>query len=201
MKSGRLLENLAAADVSHAQLERIYLDHMHAQLGSTRAVPHDRRDRRARSSRYCGATAACSRCSALIGALMLVALLTAWATHAKQEQQVRRAQAHDQEAFLRQGNKPSHSAAHFGRMAYKPPAALAVFDPGAVALSRPGDLARSAPAGSRDVPSRGGRAGAQPAGRSQRRGRSDQRCCRCSFSSWVTAPSRASASAERCARS
>ena len=29
MRSGRLLENLAAADISHAQLERIYLDHMH----------------------------------------------------------------------------------------------------------------------------------------------------------------------------
>jgi ABC-2 type transport system ATP-binding protein len=31
MKSGRLVENLVAADVSHAQLERIYLDHMRAQ--------------------------------------------------------------------------------------------------------------------------------------------------------------------------
>ena len=28
MKSGRLLENVAAEDVTHAQLERIYLDHM-----------------------------------------------------------------------------------------------------------------------------------------------------------------------------
>jgi ABC-2 type transport system ATP-binding protein len=30
MKRGRLLENLVAADVSHAQLERLYLDHMGA---------------------------------------------------------------------------------------------------------------------------------------------------------------------------
>jgi ABC-2 type transport system ATP-binding protein len=30
MKTGRLVENLAAAEVSHAQLERIYLDHMSA---------------------------------------------------------------------------------------------------------------------------------------------------------------------------
>ena len=30
MKRGRLLENLAAADVSHMQLERLYLDHMGA---------------------------------------------------------------------------------------------------------------------------------------------------------------------------
>ncbi len=30
MKRGRLLENLAAADVSHTQLERLYLDHMGA---------------------------------------------------------------------------------------------------------------------------------------------------------------------------
>ena len=28
MKGGRLLDNLAASDVSSAQLERIYLDHM-----------------------------------------------------------------------------------------------------------------------------------------------------------------------------
>jgi ABC-2 type transport system ATP-binding protein len=31
MKAGRLIENLAAADVSHAQLERIYLQHMSAK--------------------------------------------------------------------------------------------------------------------------------------------------------------------------
>jgi ABC-2 type transport system ATP-binding protein len=30
MKSGRLLDNLVASDISHGQLERIYLDHMHA---------------------------------------------------------------------------------------------------------------------------------------------------------------------------
>jgi ABC-2 type transport system permease protein len=66
----------------------------------------------------------------LIGGLICVALLSAWATHVKQERQVLRSQAHDQETFLRQGSKPSHSAAHFGRMAYKPPAALAVFDAG-----------------------------------------------------------------------
>ena len=67
----------------------------------------------------------------LIAALALLALLTAWATHVKHEEQVREAQAADSAAFLQQGNKPSHSAAHFGRMAYKPPAALAIFDPGA----------------------------------------------------------------------
>ena len=67
----------------------------------------------------------------LIGALTLLALLTAWATHVKHERQVRQAQAEDGAAFLAQGNKPSHSAAHFGRMAYKPPAALSIFDPGA----------------------------------------------------------------------
>jgi ABC-2 type transport system permease protein len=67
----------------------------------------------------------------LIGALTLLALLTAWATHVKHERQVRQSQAEDSAAFLQQGSKPSHSAAHFGRMAYKPPAALAIFDPGA----------------------------------------------------------------------
>jgi ABC-2 type transport system ATP-binding protein len=29
MKSGRLMDDLAAAEITHAQLERIYLDHMH----------------------------------------------------------------------------------------------------------------------------------------------------------------------------
>ncbi len=67
----------------------------------------------------------------LIGALALVALLTAWAAHVSHEEQVRRAQSDDGQAFSQQENKPSHSAAHFGRMAYKPPAPLAVFDPGA----------------------------------------------------------------------
>jgi len=68
---------------------------------------------------------------ALIAALALVALLTAWAAHVNHEQQVSRAQSGDREAFAQQRNKPSHSAAHFGRMAYKPPAPLSVFDPGA----------------------------------------------------------------------
>jgi ABC-2 type transport system permease protein len=67
----------------------------------------------------------------LIGALALVALLTAWAAHESHEEQVRRAQSDDGEAFAQQENKSSHSAAHFGRMAYKSPAPLAVFDPGA----------------------------------------------------------------------
>lgn len=67
----------------------------------------------------------------LIGALVLVALLTAWAAHVTHEEQVRRAQGDDGQAFAQQANKSSHSAAHFGRMAYKPPAPLAVFDPGA----------------------------------------------------------------------
>lgn len=35
MKLGRLLDNLTAADVSHAQLERLYLDHMRAGSGTT----------------------------------------------------------------------------------------------------------------------------------------------------------------------
>jgi ABC-2 type transport system permease protein len=67
----------------------------------------------------------------LIGALVLVALLTGWAAHSNHEQQVREAQSEDRQAFVQQGRKSSHAAAHFGRMAYKPPAPLAVFDPGA----------------------------------------------------------------------
>lgn len=66
----------------------------------------------------------------LIASLLVVGLLAAWATQAKQQVGVRRAQTQDRQTFERQGAKPSHSAAHFGRMAYKPPAPLAIFDPG-----------------------------------------------------------------------
>ena len=68
--------------------------------------------------------------AALILLLVLVGLLTGGATLAEQRRQVQRAQQSDQAAFLRQGRKPPHSAAHFGRMAYKPVPPLAVFDPG-----------------------------------------------------------------------
>jgi ABC-2 type transport system ATP-binding protein len=38
MKSGRLMEELAAAKITHAQLERIYLDHMHDAGASGRVM-------------------------------------------------------------------------------------------------------------------------------------------------------------------
>ena len=38
MKAGHMVEHLATADLSHAQLERIYLDHMHGPGGITRAT-------------------------------------------------------------------------------------------------------------------------------------------------------------------
>jgi ABC-2 type transport system permease protein len=67
----------------------------------------------------------------LLAALSVIGAVTGWAAHSKQDQQVSQSQIRDQETFLRQGAKPSHSAAHFGRLAFKPPAPLAVFDPGA----------------------------------------------------------------------
>jgi ABC-2 type transport system permease protein len=67
----------------------------------------------------------------LIAALSIIGAVTGWAAYSKQHQQVSQSQIKDQETFLRQGAKPSHSAAHFGRLAFKPPAPLAVFDPGA----------------------------------------------------------------------
>jgi ABC-2 type transport system permease protein len=68
--------------------------------------------------------------AALILLLVLVGLLTGGSTLAEQRRQVQRAQQDEQATFLRQGVKPPHSAAHFGRMAYKPVPPLAVFDPG-----------------------------------------------------------------------
>ncbi len=67
----------------------------------------------------------------LMGSLVLVSLITGWATHTQQQRQVRQSQRDDQATFLNQAEKPPHSAAHFGRMAYKPAPPLAVFDPGA----------------------------------------------------------------------
>jgi ABC-2 type transport system permease protein len=67
----------------------------------------------------------------LIAVLVMGGLITGWSTHIGQQRQARQAQQVDQAAFLAQGEKPHHSAAHFGRMAYKPVPALAVFDPGA----------------------------------------------------------------------
>jgi ABC-2 type transport system permease protein len=68
--------------------------------------------------------------AALIVLLLLVGLLTGWSTLAEQRRQVQRAQQDDQATFVKQGRKPPHSAAHFGRMAYKPVPPLAVFEPG-----------------------------------------------------------------------
>lgn len=67
----------------------------------------------------------------LLVILVLAALLTGWATQAERQRQTEYSQRHDQETFIKQGRKPTHSAAHFGRMAYKPVPALATFDPGA----------------------------------------------------------------------
>jgi len=66
----------------------------------------------------------------LIAALLMIALLTGWATQTERQRQAQLLQGNDQATFVKQGDKPTHSAAHFGRMAYKPVPALAAFDPG-----------------------------------------------------------------------
>jgi len=67
----------------------------------------------------------------LTAALLLIALVTGWATQSERQRQAEQLQREDQGTFVKQGDKPTHSAAHFGRMAYKPTPALAAFDPGA----------------------------------------------------------------------
>ena len=67
----------------------------------------------------------------LTATLLLIALVTGWATQTERQRQARQLQRDDQATFLEQGDKPTHSAAHFGRMAYKPVPPLAAFDPGA----------------------------------------------------------------------
>lgn len=70
----------------------------------------------------------------LTATLLVTALLTGWATHIEVQRQARQLQRDDQATFVKQGDKPTHSAAHFGRMAYKPVPALAAFDPGSSAF-------------------------------------------------------------------
>jgi ABC-2 type transport system permease protein len=69
--------------------------------------------------------------AALLCAIVGLGLATGWATHAEQARQARRAQLDDAAAFLGQGSKSPHAAAHFGRMAYRTLPPLAAFDPGA----------------------------------------------------------------------
>ena len=66
----------------------------------------------------------------LTATLLLIALLTGWATQVERQRQTLQLQRDDQVTFVKQGAKPTHSAAHFGRMAYKPAPPLAAFDPG-----------------------------------------------------------------------
>lgn len=63
--------------------------------------------------------------------LGLTGLLAGWANYTDQQRNAMFAQEIDQNVFLDQGEKNPHSAAHFGRMAYKPAPPLASFDPGA----------------------------------------------------------------------
>jgi ABC-2 type transport system permease protein len=67
----------------------------------------------------------------LLALLVVVSLITGWSSQAEQRRQARQAQGDDRAAFVNQGEKPPHAAAHFGRMAYRPTPPLAVFDPGA----------------------------------------------------------------------
>lgn len=68
----------------------------------------------------------------LIFFLILISLATGWSVNSDQQKQAAFAQEADQEVFLAQGEKNPHSAAHFGRMAYKSAPPLSVFDPGAL---------------------------------------------------------------------
>jgi ABC-2 type transport system permease protein len=68
---------------------------------------------------------------AIIFMLVLLSLVTGWASFHEQQQQLFKAQVEDQTVFTSQGEKNPHAAGHFGRMAYKTLAPLALFDPGA----------------------------------------------------------------------
>ena len=67
----------------------------------------------------------------LTALLVAVSLMTGGFAWLDQDRQRDSAQLKDDATFQRQGTKAPHAAAHFGRMAYKPVAPLAIFDPGA----------------------------------------------------------------------
>jgi ABC-2 type transport system permease protein len=68
----------------------------------------------------------------LIACLVLLSMITGWSTYTVQRHESQQAQQEDRQTFISQGQKPPHSAAHFGRMAYKPVPPLALFDVGAL---------------------------------------------------------------------
>ena len=200
MKGGRLLENLAAADVSSAQLERMYLDHMRDGSAATRRCTHDRHDRQQ------GATVLRrdGRVLAVLGLIAALALL-ALAHRLGDSRQARGAGARGAGGRQRGVSAAGKQAFAFGR-AFRPHGVQAAGCARRLrsrrrAVSRPGDLARSAPAGSSDVPPGRGCARAPPARRSQCRRRSDESAAAARLRHGLLAPSQESASAERCARS
>jgi ABC-2 type transport system permease protein len=68
--------------------------------------------------------------SACVLALLAVAALAGWAAQRQAAREVAAARAADREAWLDQGPRNPHSAAHFGQYAFKPTPALAFFDRG-----------------------------------------------------------------------
>ncbi len=66
----------------------------------------------------------------IVSLLLVLGLVTGFATESAREQDILQAQEDDSSVFLEQGVKNPHSAAHFSRMAHKPIAPLASFDPG-----------------------------------------------------------------------
>lgn len=66
----------------------------------------------------------------IVSLLLLLGLVTGFATENARERDVLEARADDSAVFLEQGVKNPHSAAHFSRMAHKPVAPFASFDPG-----------------------------------------------------------------------
>ena len=65
--------------------------------------------------------------------LLLVGLATGLSTVRAIQEQTTQAHAADEAVFVAQGVKNPHTAAHFGRVAFKPLAPFAVFDPGTTA--------------------------------------------------------------------
>ncbi len=99
-------------------------------------------------------------------ALLLAALASGWVTAQRWQADVAAASAQDRAAWLAQGARNPHNAAHFGQVAFKPAGVLAFFDPGISATVGSGVLMEAHnqnPAMLRAAEHGGGRLGGLPA--------------------------------------